>query len=88
MPAPGYGMIAGRGQKTALAALAAAEAAGVPVSEVRTEADGYSVPLAVLDAYEAALKKSTEAAEPVKKAAPKKKSDPSDESPSDSNVKH
>lgn len=88
MPATGYGMIAGRGRETALAALAAAEAVGVPASEVRTEADGYSVPLKVLDAYETALKKSAIAAEPVKKPVPKKKSDPSDESPSDNVTKH
>ena len=50
----GYGLIAGRSQATAQAALAAAEAAGVDAAEVRTTQGGYIVPDAVLDAYSAA----------------------------------
>lgn len=92
----GYGMIAGRGRDHALGALAAAEKAGLPAAAVTTTEDGYLVPLAVLDIYEAGLKASTPKAAPAPAAAPKKSAapakkttDPSDESPSGkSNVKH
>lgn len=47
----GYGIIAGRSRATAQAALDAAVAAGVPISEIRAVNEGYVVPLSVLDAY-------------------------------------
>jgi hypothetical protein len=47
----GYGIIAGRNRATAQAALAAAEAAGVDVAEVKAVSGGYLVPDAVLDAW-------------------------------------
>ena len=50
----GHGIIAGRGYENAVAALAAADAAGVSQSEVLAVDEGYLVPDAVLDAFHAA----------------------------------
>jgi hypothetical protein len=47
----GHGIIAGRGYENAVAALAAAEAAGVSPSEVLAVDEGYLVPDAVLAAF-------------------------------------
>jgi hypothetical protein len=47
----GFGVIAGRSQKNAQNALAAADAAGVDRALVTTVDEGYLVPLAVLDEY-------------------------------------
>lgn len=51
----GHGIIAGRGYENAVAALAAADAAGVSQSDVLAVDEGYLVPQAVLDAFHAAL---------------------------------
>ena len=74
----GYGLIAGRGQETARAALDAAEEAGVDINEVRTTDGGYLVPEKVLKQYEKGLKKKSEPeddteddSEPKKKPAKK-----------------
>lgn len=69
----GHGLIPGRGTDNAKAAIAAAEAAGVDVGEVRTVEDGYLVPEKVLKQYEAGLKKASEPASksPEKPAAKK-----------------
>lgn len=56
----GYGLISGHSQENAQAALAAAEEAGVDVTEVRTVSDGYIVPEKVLKAYEANAKAAEE----------------------------
>lgn len=50
----GHGIIAGRSPEVAAAALAAAEAAGLPASVVRVVRTGYLVPDAVLEAYHGA----------------------------------
>lgn len=63
----GYGIIAGRSKDNAQKALAAADAAKVDQLLVRTVAEGYLVPEAVLVAFEKANKP-----EPVKKAPAKK----------------
>lgn len=51
----GYGFIAGRGREKALAALAAADEAGIDQTLVRTTEGGYIVPLAVQEKYEETL---------------------------------
>lgn len=68
----GYGLIPGRGTENARKALAAAEAAGVDPTLVRTVDDGYLAPLKVLDAFEAAEKKKSEPKADAKEPAPKK----------------
>jgi hypothetical protein len=60
----GYGIIPGRGRDNARAALAAAEAAGYPADVVRTVADGYLVPNAVLDKFEEGSFDQAESTEP------------------------
>ena len=65
----GYGLIAGRSRATAQAALDAAAAAGVPVSEVRAVQEGYVVPQAVLDAYQG-VGAEPAATEPIPEQAP------------------
>jgi hypothetical protein len=52
----GYGLIPGRGRATAQAALAAAAAAKVDPSLVRTTLEGYLVPEKALKEYEKTLK--------------------------------
>jgi len=47
----GFGIIAGRSRVNAQAALDAADAAGVPRSQVKAVKDGYLVPDAVLVAF-------------------------------------
>lgn len=54
--AKGFGLIAGRSRENAKAALAAAEEAGLTPAVVLTNDDGYIVPEAVLDLYEANAK--------------------------------
>lgn len=51
----GYGIIAGRSREIAQAAIAAAVAAGFDSSIVRTQREGYLVPVKVLDEYQRAL---------------------------------
>jgi hypothetical protein len=78
----GYGLIPGRGQENARAALAAAVAAGFPDDVVITVHDGYALPEKALKKYEDAQKKADEDDKPApaaekpapKKPAPKKKS--------------
>lgn len=80
----GYGLIPGRGQENARAALAAAVAAGFPDDVVITVHDGYALPEKALKKYEDAQKKAPAdeddkpapaAEKPApKKPAPKKKS--------------
>jgi len=48
----GYGFVAGRSRENAKAILAAAKAAGVDVSLVRTVADGYMAPEAAVKQFE------------------------------------
>lgn len=55
----GYGVIAGRGRENAVKALAAADAAGVDQTLVRTTPDGYLAPIAVIEAFDAANAEST-----------------------------
>lgn len=66
----GYGIIAGRGKEQATAALAAAEAAKLDPTVVRTVREGYLVPEAVLKEFEKAAKA---AEKPAVKKAPAKK---------------
>lgn len=68
----GFGIIAGRGRENAQKALAAAEAAGVDVSEVRTVAEGYLVPDAVIKKFHASAKSAEKSEEPKKAPAAKK----------------
>lgn len=74
----GYGIIAGRGRENAQAAIAAAVAAGFEPEIVRTQKEGYLVPLKVLDKYEElqSAPEETPKAKPLtaaqKKAAAKK----------------
>lgn len=64
----GYGIIAGRGKENAQRALAAAIAAKLDTSVVRTVTEGYLVPEAALKEFEKARKAE---AEPTDKPAPK-----------------
>lgn len=66
----GFGIIAGRGRENAQAAIAAAVAAGFEPEIVRTQKEGYLVPLKVLDKYEELQGKTKEAPEEAPKAKP------------------
>ena len=81
----GYGIIAGRSKENAQKALAAADAAKVDQLLVRTVAEGYLVPEAVLVAFEKANKpepKKAPAKKPAAKAAAK-----TDDAPAESDTK-
>ena len=80
----GYGIIAGRGRENAQKALAAAEAAGVDALLVRTVAEGYLVPDAVLKEFHKAAKAEAEPKKaPAKKAPAKPAPEPAQESGSE-----
>jgi hypothetical protein len=66
----GYGLIPGRSPALAGKVLAAADAAGVPTSVVRTTDEGYLAPLAVLDEFDA-MDQPKPAEKPAEKAPPK-----------------
>ena len=95
-PVPaGFGLILVRSRENAIAALKAADDAGLAQSVVRTVDDGYLVPTAVFEKYQAAVEEpaeaeSTEAApaeaeaeKPAAKKSPAKKATTPDESPSE-----
>lgn len=61
--ADGRTFVAGRGKEKAIALLAAAEAVGVDVAEVRTTTDGFHVPNKVAEEYQRVLDENANAGE-------------------------